>query len=457
VDFVTLILTKHLLNASIIAIDNMGELQDHYQTLRLNRNATQVDIKRAFRLLARQYHPDLNPNNAEAAEKFRRITKAYETLSNPIHSSLYDDIEPTIPSPGNGAISQDCQKSYIQAVNQASQKNYVMALSEFTRAINLNPQYLDAYLGRAQVKFSLGDDLGVVEDCHRVLGLKPDTVHAQYLLGRAYHRLGDVRAAIDGYSQAIVLVKDNAKAYYNRGLAHLEIQEQRLGVKDLQSASRLFRKQNNISAYRRTRAALAELSNLDGIDPNPVSFLWGTVKTSLVLLPKVLINPGTELLASFSLLNPLQTSLTGLFFAIFALGCAEFSLLINWLPSLTLSVYHLAILGFVWFVGLWMSSAIARSTFGARDNWSSDVFLAGAALLPIGVGALLSNLSVWLGPIFLVILAVFTLNFKLLTLYSGCTQLHNLSEQTAAIAVPSMVLISSGLVAFAMTWLQIPF
>jgi tetratricopeptide (TPR) repeat protein len=433
----------------------MGELQDHYQTLRLSRNATQGDIKRAFRFLARQYHPDLNPNNGEAAEKFRRITKAYEALSNPARSSLYDDVESTIPSPVGSAISNDCQKFYIQAVNQASNKNYVMAISEFTRAIQLNPQYLDAYLGRAQVRFSMGDDRGTVEDCRQVLSLKPDAVHAQYLLGRAYHRLGDVRAAIDGYSQAIVLVKDYAKAYYNRGLAHIEIQEPRLGVRDLQSASRLFRKQNNISAYRRTRATLAELSNLDGVDADPVSFLLGTVKAALILLPKVLINPGAELLASFSLLNPLQTSLTGLFFAIFALGCAELSLLMNWLPGLTLSAPHLAVLGFVWFAGLWMSSAIARSTFGSRENWSSDVFLAGAALLPVGAGSLLSNLSVWLGPIFLIVLAVFTLNFKLLTLYSGCTQLHNLSEQSAAIAVPTMLLISGGLVAFAQqAWLH---
>lgn len=83
-----------------------------------------------------------------------------------------------------------------------------------------------------------------------------------------------MRAAIDGYSQAIVLVKDYAKAYYNRGLAHIEIQEPRLGVRDLQSASRLFRKQNNISAYRRTRATLAELSNLDGVDATLSRFCW---------------------------------------------------------------------------------------------------------------------------------------------------------------------------------------
>jgi curved DNA-binding protein CbpA len=431
----------------------MVELQDHYQTLRLSRHATQVDIKQAFRILARQYHPDLNPKNAEAAEEFRRISKAYGALSNPGQNTLFHDIESAFALV-DGAISKDSEQCYVQGVNLAAHKNYAMAISEFTRAIDLNPQYLDAYLGRAQVRFSVADDRGTVEDCRHILSLKTDVVHAQYLLGRAYHRLGDVRSAIEGYSQAIVLVKDYAKAYYNRGLAHLEINEQRLGVQDLQAASRLFRNQNNLSAYRRTRITLAEISTLGGFNRGSSSFTFATLKAAFALAPKVLINPGTELLASFSLLSPLQTSLTGLFFAVIALGCAEASLWMNWIPGLTLSGFHLALLGCVWFAGLWMSSAIARSTFGSRDNWSSDVFLAGAALLPVGAGALLSNLSVWLGPAFLVILAIFTLNFKLLTLYSGCTQLHNLSEQSAAIAVPSMVLISGGLVVFVLrTWL----
>jgi tetratricopeptide (TPR) repeat protein len=434
----------------------MVELQDHYRTLRLSKDATQVDIKQAFRILARQYHPDLNPNNADAAEKFRRISKAYEVLSNIVQDTPSNDIEPAV-TPVDSAISKDYQRCYVQGVNLASQKNYVLAISEFTRAIDLNPQHLDAYLGRAQVRFSVGDDRGTVEDCRRILSLKSDVVHAQYLLGRAYHRLGNVEPAIEEYSQAIVLVKDYAKAYYNRGLAHLEIKAQRSGVQDLKVASRLFRKQNNLSGYRRARTTLAEISNLGGFNKGYFSFAFATLKAAFALAPKVLINPGTELLASFSLLSPLQTSLTGLFFAIIALGCAELSLLMNWIPGLTLSGFHLALLGCVWFAGLWMSSTIARSTFGSKDNWSSDVFLAGAALLPVGAGALLSNLSVWLGPAFLVIVAVFTLNFKLLTLYSGCTQLHNLSEQNAAIAVPSMVLISGGLVIFVMrTWLQIP-
>nr|CAB3238713.1 dnaJ homolog subfamily A member 3, mitochondrial [Phallusia mammillata] len=54
--------------------------KDYYDVLGVNRNATQKDIKSAYFKLAKKYHPDSNPGNTEAAEKFRKVTEAYETL-----------------------------------------------------------------------------------------------------------------------------------------------------------------------------------------------------------------------------------------------------------------------------------------------------------------------------------------------------------------------------------------
>lgn len=57
--------------------------KDYYAILGVDRNASQDDIKKAFRELAKKYHPDANPGNKEAEEKFKEIAEAYEVLSDP--------------------------------------------------------------------------------------------------------------------------------------------------------------------------------------------------------------------------------------------------------------------------------------------------------------------------------------------------------------------------------------
>ena len=64
--------------------------RDYYADLGLERNATPEDIRRAFRRLARDSHPDVNPGDAGADAKFRRIAEAYEVLSDPARKASYD-------------------------------------------------------------------------------------------------------------------------------------------------------------------------------------------------------------------------------------------------------------------------------------------------------------------------------------------------------------------------------
>lgn len=70
------------------------QFRDYYEILGLNKNATADDIKAAFRKQARKYHPDVNPGDKTAEEKFKEINEAYEVLSDPDKRKRYDTLGP---------------------------------------------------------------------------------------------------------------------------------------------------------------------------------------------------------------------------------------------------------------------------------------------------------------------------------------------------------------------------
>ena len=63
---------------------------DYYKILGIDKKASEADIKKAYRKLARKYHPDLNPNDKEAERKFKEINEANEVLSHPENRKKYD-------------------------------------------------------------------------------------------------------------------------------------------------------------------------------------------------------------------------------------------------------------------------------------------------------------------------------------------------------------------------------
>src|SRR5256714_3920168 len=65
-------------------------MADFYNTLGVSRNASDADIKTAYRKLAMTYHPDRNNGSKEAEEKFKSITEAYDVLRDPEKRALYD-------------------------------------------------------------------------------------------------------------------------------------------------------------------------------------------------------------------------------------------------------------------------------------------------------------------------------------------------------------------------------
>jgi DnaJ-class molecular chaperone len=70
------------------------QFRDYYEVLGLNKNASASDIKSAFRKQARKYHPDVNPGDKSAEEKFKELNEAYEVLSDPEKRKRYDTLGP---------------------------------------------------------------------------------------------------------------------------------------------------------------------------------------------------------------------------------------------------------------------------------------------------------------------------------------------------------------------------
>ena len=81
----------------------MAEKRDYYEVLGVARDASTQDIKKAYRALARKYHPDVNPDNKEAEEKFKEINEAHEVLSNSEKRAKYDQYGHAAFDPSMGA------------------------------------------------------------------------------------------------------------------------------------------------------------------------------------------------------------------------------------------------------------------------------------------------------------------------------------------------------------------
>ena len=64
--------------------------RDYYEVLGASKDASQQDLKKAYRRLAMKYHPDRNPDDQEAVTKFKEAKEAYEVLSDPTMKRIYD-------------------------------------------------------------------------------------------------------------------------------------------------------------------------------------------------------------------------------------------------------------------------------------------------------------------------------------------------------------------------------
>ncbi|VEP18196.1 DnaJ domain protein [Hyella patelloides LEGE 07179] len=450
----------------------MANKTDYYSILQVSPKATPEDIKTSFRRLARQYHPDLNPHNPETIEHFKQISEAYEILSDKIKRRRYDSdlrlqqkqhsyqkkqtytSRPRKSEPVPETQNSNAQDCFFRGVAKSKNKQYQIAIKEYSKAIELDPKFIDAYLKRSEIRYKLGDNQGVLDDCYRVIQIKSSVPKAYYYQGRARFSLGYVQAAVDSYSRAISQEQNYAQAYYYRGIAYQDLRDHLSAIEDWQVAAELFRAEGNYGAYSLTKKKINSL----GKSSFTLGWIYSQIvelsNNALVTLISYIFNPVGGLLPAFARLSYSQAMGVALIYGVVADLCLTGSsyLLVETsqqlLPAVSsLSVGQLLFLNFFPFIGLTLISGVLRLIDNTRGNLAQDMFLAGTSFLPLGLSFLaMGFIATPQGtPVFpLLTLLIFGFSYGILTLYTNCTQILKFSEAKSTLLVPLMTAISLG-------------
>ncbi len=179
------------------------DYKDYYKTLGVERKASEEDIKKAYRKLALKYHPDRNPGDKKAEEKFKEINEAYQVLSDPAKRSRYDQLGDSYSSwqqrgaPGGG--------------------------------FNWEDWYVPNQGGNVRVEMGDLDDLfggGFSDFFRRIFGGMPDMETVQQ--GRGAGGTRQARSARPSYEQRVTISLQEA---FQGGSRLLDIDGRRIEVK----------------------------------------------------------------------------------------------------------------------------------------------------------------------------------------------------------------------------------
>ncbi|WP_181304877.1 tetratricopeptide repeat protein [Rufibacter sp. XAAS-G3-1] len=258
--------------------------KNYYHTLGVSSNASAAEIKAAYKRLALKFHPDKNPGNAHAEDRFKQVNDAYQVLSNPRRRAAFDLQQQferhrrqtqTYASPldtytRNPAgfkerhyrqrpkqhthfSSRDLQiilgtvvltvlliigvnigwnqiasgRAMEQAREAEKRRLWKQADAAYSAAIDYKPTLQEARLRRAALRLTyLNNPTGAIEDYSAVLEENEKPRAAWYAArGKGYLQTKEYQKALRDLNKALALDTTHTEAYLNRGIVHLQLED----------------------------------------------------------------------------------------------------------------------------------------------------------------------------------------------------------------------------------------
>ena len=162
-------------------------IDDPYKVLGISPDASDEEIKRAYRRLAKKYHPDLNPGDAEAARKMQQVNDAYEQIKNPQkasnQSSGYGSYDPFGGYYGRTYQQQSGgEDPYLRSAYQYIRYGrYQEALNALQNSTDRNARW---YYLSALANNGMGNQVTALEHIRRAVSMDPDNLEYQSVLNR---------------------------------------------------------------------------------------------------------------------------------------------------------------------------------------------------------------------------------------------------------------------------------
>ncbi len=103
--------------------------RDYYEVLGINKGSSEADIKKAFRKLARKYHPDVNPGDKTAEQRFKELNEAYEVLSDKDKRQQYDQFGHAAFEQGFGGAGPGSQGPMASRASAVRELSFIAVIS----------------------------------------------------------------------------------------------------------------------------------------------------------------------------------------------------------------------------------------------------------------------------------------------------------------------------------------
>lgn len=160
-------------------------IDDPYKVLGVNPDASDDEIKRAYRRLAKQYHPDRNPGDAAAAKKMQQINAAYEQIKNPEKYQSNTSYGSYGRYADYGDHSQSGGDNYQQAAYQYIRyRRYREALNALQNCSDRNGRW---YYLSALANYGVGNQVTALEHIRRAVSMEPDNQEYLHALNQIEH------------------------------------------------------------------------------------------------------------------------------------------------------------------------------------------------------------------------------------------------------------------------------